>query len=102
MNINELYEKLDSAIPQREKEQLLTAYLQVQLADLPADEETRHQIAYDITGLMSTKFARSLPEESLFEEIFDLAGELEVEDEQNERRWGELQGLVNELARQKN
>lgn len=76
MTNDEIYKKLDSDLSQHEKERLFIAYAKNRVTDLPRDQ--RQRVAYEIAGLMSTKFAAELPEGSVFEEILGLAGELEM------------------------
>ena len=78
MNVEYIYHILDSSGPALDKEQALQNYLGQRLHNLPQSDAKRTKIAYEIAGLLSTSYARSLSEGSPYEEILTLAAELEV------------------------
>lgn len=93
MTIDEIYRKLNSDMPQHEKERLFIAYVKEKTATPLYDE--RQRVAYEIAGLMSTKFAREFPEGSVIDEILGLAGELEMS--VDEMKWQEFIRLTTML-----
>lgn len=97
MNIEKLYNSLDDNInPEINKNELIT-YLKSCAQLLLSDKTNRAGVAYEIAGLMSTKYARSLENDSELDEILTMAGELETEDASNDDRWMELVNKINDL-----
>lgn len=68
----------------------LLRYLTQAASDLRTSTDTTQQTAYNIAGLMATDFARSLPDDDPIEEIFTIAGELELMPQNHEQLRDEL------------
>lgn len=99
MNIEEVYSILDGGRSTREKRESAVAYLLDCAGTLTGDPEQRSKTAYNIAGLMSTSFGRSLKDDDCIEEIFALAGELEVSSSigTNDEQWEHLITLIGQL-----
>ena len=92
-NIEQLYETLDdSNIESELKRNELSAFLKEQASMAVKDNSIRKDIAYDIAGLLSTRYALELNINDLTDQILTLAGELEVDDDSG--KWEELIGLI--------
>ncbi len=101
MNIEKIYSVLDSDDSIHEKRAAAIAYLHECVDNLSDDPEERRKIAYNIAGLMSTNFASALEDDDSIEEILNLAGELEVNnDGKNEAEWQSLIDLISALRSQ--
>jgi hypothetical protein len=94
---DKLYESLDSSEPNESKRIKLISYLKECIEELPANDEERRKVAYDIAGLLSTKFAQNLSEDDVFEDILTLSGELEVESREDDEKWSHLINLIERL-----
>jgi len=98
MNIENLYNKLNSKENSSEKRHEIITFLKKIANNIPTAPAKRQDKAYEIAGLLSTDFARSLSAEDPIDNILTLAGELEVRDEQEAQKWEELLRLINSLA----
>lgn len=97
MEMENLYNHLNSGSTPDAKRQELISYLKKICKDLPETAEERRTVAYDIAGLMSTTYAHSLAASDTLDAILTLAGELEAPDEEAVAKWAELQSLVTTL-----
>lgn len=97
MDINKLLHSLDGGLSPDKKRQELIAYLKTCVDTLPSDEDGRQAIAYNMTSLLSTDYARSLTGTDTVDEVLTLAGELEVPDDNSSAKWTELCKLVHAL-----
>lgn len=97
MNIDKIYESLDRGFDINSKRAELMTYLKDSVNELPDNDDERREIAYNIAGLLSTDFARNLSENDILEEILTLAGELEIPNQHNNKKWLQLINLVNKL-----
>ncbi|MBM3210133.1 hypothetical protein FJZ39_02230 [Candidatus Saccharibacteria bacterium] len=87
------YDKLFTSLNERrpsEYESLLISVLQEFSTQLVKNPEKDTEIAYNIAGLMATDYARTLPQGSLLDEIFTIAGELEIDPEDRDALREEL------------
>lgn len=91
-----LYNRLnDSSKDARENRDLLVAHLKV-LAER-INPNTIDTVVYEIAGLLSTSYARSLSENDPLEDILTLAGELEVPSEDKDEKINTLKQLIAQL-----
>lgn len=97
MDIEKLHNSLDKeSTPNIQRQELIT-HLKATVDTLPENEDERRAIAYDIAGLLSTHFAKSLDSNDLLDQILTLAGELEVPNQNDTNRWTEFNNLIQEL-----
>jgi hypothetical protein len=61
---------------------------------LPDKEVERKTFAYNIASLLSTNYVRSLEENDPVIETLTLAGELEVPNDNSQKKWQELCRLI--------
>lgn len=94
MNIEHIYAELDSHKSEPIKEGILRDYLKQRLSSLPVSAPERRKVAYDIAGLLSTSYAKTLEDNSPYEQILTLAGELEVSESDNAQKWTDLLELA--------
>lgn len=97
MDIEKLHSSLDNETISNTQRQELIAYLKASIDTLPEDEGDRRTVAYEIAGLLSTHFAKSLDSHDTLDEILTLAGELEVPDENDAGKWAEFYKLIQKL-----
>ncbi|HMH70019.1 MAG TPA: hypothetical protein VK502_01345 [Candidatus Saccharimonadales bacterium] len=79
--------------------QHLIGFLDDVLLTLKSDKQAAPMVAYEIAGMLSTHFSRSLPEGDPLLEIMIIAGELEVESEDTEELTQELIKKIEALSR---
>lgn len=91
MNIENLHNTLNNKLPNELKRAELIKYLKERLINIPAENEMRKKLAYEIASLLSTDYSKTL-KDSVIDDILTLAGELEVEN--NEKDWQELHKLI--------
>ncbi|RWZ78484.1 MAG: hypothetical protein EOT05_01870 [Candidatus Microsaccharimonas sossegonensis] len=97
MDINELHKLLDTTELSRDtKRTELISFLKSINGVLHAYPEKSREVAYDIAGILSTEYARSLSDKNI-DSILTLAGELESEEDLNNSNWYLLANLINEL-----
>jgi len=97
MNTDQLHNYLNSDNSDHEKRSALIHYLKNQISSLPQLDDERTKIAYEIAGLMSTKYVLSLEDNDAIERIFSLAGELEIPNATNEQHWTVMVQLIQQL-----
>lgn len=90
-NYDNLFRSLDTLndTSQDSKEELIS-FLRGEATKLRLHPERSIEIAYTITGLLATNFARALPENDPIDEILTIAGELEVNPENADELRDEL------------
>lgn len=97
MNIEKIYNFLDSEFDPNTKRVELVSYLKHCIESLPNNDNERQSIAYNIAGLLSTNFAESIHNNDPVNEVLILSGELETSDENNAEKWEELSKLIDKL-----
>lgn len=98
MEADDIYIKLNSHEPLEISESVIISYLKDCAQKLIAHPDQRTSIAYEIAGLMSTRYARRLSDGSKIEEIMSLAGELEIDSNgEDTKGWNELVSLIRKL-----
>lgn len=97
MDIEKLYNSLDKESTLNTQRQELITYLKTVVNALPENEDIRRTIAYDVAGLLSTHFAKSLDSSDLLDQILTLAGELEVPNQNDANKWAEFYSLIQKL-----
>lgn len=100
MSIEYIYDQLNSDDLDNEQWSTLVRYLDARIRDLPQSDSGRTEIAYEIAGLLSTKYAMSLEDGDILEQVLSLAGELEIQSPDNEKKWFIMRGLVRKLLNQ--
>lgn len=95
MNYEKLFIKLNSETSSETYENILS-FLRYSHRELLQDPDQTPEIAYAITGLSATNYVRSLDNSDPLNEIFDIAGELEVEPE-NIKLKNELLTAIDQL-----
>ena len=97
MIIKPIYTQLNSDHSNSEKRSLLISYLKEQIESLSQQNDERTKVAYEIAGLMSTRYIKSLNSDDILEQILSLAGELEIKESASEQKWHALQRMVAQL-----
>jgi hypothetical protein len=97
MNIENLYNSLDSKLEPVTNRQELINFLKKNIDALPDSKSQRQTLVYNIAGLLSTKFAKSLDKDDSLDIILTLAGELEIHSDDNTNKWVEIYNLIQEL-----
>jgi hypothetical protein len=94
-----IYDKL-TQVNQDQQKPVLAAYLREQINRRNTSPERSQEIAYEITGLLSTDFALSLDESDPYFEILTMAGQLELPAQyQGMATWKRLAELVQALPK---
>jgi len=78
MDIDQLYTYLNEDMQITRKKGLFREYVETCIEKYNTDPEHGPAIAYDIAGLLSTKFATELPDDDPYVEIMNIAGRLEL------------------------
>lgn len=97
MNVEKIYQSLDNIETNNTNRGLLITYLKECSNNIPKNTENKRSIAYNIAGLLSTKYAQELDEDDPIDKILTLAGELEVDDKDSDTGWLELIDRINSL-----
>lgn len=97
MNVEKIYQSLDNIETNNTNRGLLINYLKECSSNIQKNTENKRVIAYDIAGLLSTKYAQKLNENDPIDKILTLAGELEVDSQDNNADWLELIDMINSL-----
>lgn len=98
MNIDTLYNLLDSDSAVSDKERHLRTYFLGAIEEQQNKPEESQKIAYDIAGLLSTRYARELSDDHKYAQIMLLAGELELPQKlHSSATWEELRMKIRSL-----
>jgi hypothetical protein len=97
MDIEKLHNSLNTESHSSIQRSNLIDYLKIAVKTLPEDDNARHDFAYDVAGLLSTNFAKSLDRNDPLEYVLTMAGELEIPADYNEAKWNEFCNLINIL-----
>jgi len=92
---NEIINATFEASPDEKKLELVS-YLK-SAVQLLSDKEKYQGAVYDIAGLMSSDYVRTLPNDDKLIEIMSLAGELEIPDDYTDQKLQSLIELINNL-----
>jgi len=84
MDIDKVYETVQETKEPAIQRQLIVNYIVSFVKMLEDDPEARQDIAYNIASFLSTDYAQSLEEDDPLAATLAFAGELEIEEEDNE------------------
>jgi len=92
MKIEDVYNTLDE---NKNAETELRRYLFWAAEQQKTHQDQSSQLAYDIVGLLSTKYAQTLPDDNTYIKILTLAGELELPEKlHSAATWDVLQDKI--------
>lgn len=98
MSSERIFDKLGSEISLEAGRSLLRDHLIKQVERQNQHPEESEALAYELAGLLSTDFARSLSDDDPLKKVLDLAGNLELpEKHRGGATWEELASLVEQL-----
>lgn len=99
MENSEVYTLLDGTTPNLKKREVLKEFLKKQITAQKQQPSLGEHIAYDIAGLLSTRFIRSLPDDDPYVAILDLAAALELPPHHHtsDETWEALEAAIDKL-----